>query len=243
MRIFEAASRLFGPGQYSRRSDEPGKTALIPHKGGTHNVGDAGVAAALIALAAKLAKADGHVSREEIDTFRNIFQPKLETQKGVSRFFDLARQTTLGYEAYAKIVYRHYRKREDILEDIIDGLFHIALADGVVSDEEMAFIETVGRIFKLTPQTFYRIQVCHLGQSVDDPYVILGVDVDISDQDLKKAYHKLAADNHPDRMLLRDLPPEMQTLATRKMASINQAYAKILQLRKKDAVMARMPHG
>lgn len=223
LRILDAAARLFGPPNHR------------PEKTVDKNVGDAGVAAALIALGAKLAKADGVVSREEIDAFKNVFQPTTEAVKGVSRFFDLARQTMLGYEAYAKIVYKKYKSRPDILEDVVDGLFHIALADGIVTKEEIVFLETTARIFGFTEKTFNRIRIAHMGRTADDPYLILGVDEDISEANLKRAYRKMAAANHPDRVVARGLPKELRTLATHKMAIINKAYAEILAQRKADA--------
>jgi len=233
LRILTAAARLFGP---PSRSKELG----LPLSRDERSVGDAGVAAALIALGAKLAKADGVVTREEIDAFKKVFQADDKAQSGISRFFDMAMQTTLGYEAYAKIVYRKYKKRPDILEDVLDGLFHIALADGIVTGEEMQFLETVGKIFRFAPRTFARIRIAHLGRAADDPYLILGVEDDICDAALKKAYRRLAAANHPDRLAARGLPPELQALATHKMAIINKAYAQVKELRKNDPVYAKI---
>ncbi len=227
IRILGAAARLFGP-----PSGDPSRQELSPFD---KNVGDAGVAAALIALGAKLAKADGVVSRDEICAFKNVFQADTVAEDGIARFFNLAAQTTLGFEAYAKIVYRKYKRRTDILEDVLDGLFHIALADGVVTDEEMAFLETTGQIFKFDRRTFARIRIAHLGRASDDPHLILGVDEDVSEVGLKKAYREMASANHPDRLVARGLPQELQKLATYKMAMINKAYAEILRQRKEDA--------
>jgi DnaJ like chaperone protein len=231
LRILGAAARLFGP-----QSDE----VETPFD---RSVGDAGVAAALIALGAKLAKADGVVTREEIDAFKKVFKASAEGQAGITRFFDLARQTTLGYEAYAKIIYRKYRKRPDVLEDVLDGLFHIALADSIVTVEEMEFLETTARIFKFNERTFSRIRIAHLGRAADDPYLILGVDEDISDAELKKAYRRMAANNHPDRLVARGLPAELQNLATHKMAMINRAYDEIVKRRKTSPKTTHLPSG
>jgi DnaJ like chaperone protein len=228
LRILGAAARMFGP-----PNDRPEKPF-------DRHVGDAGVAAALIALGAKLAKADGAVSREEIDAFKNVFQSSTEAVSGVSRFFDLARQTTLGYEAYARIIYKKYKSRPDILEDVVDGLFHIALADGIVTGEEMQFLETTARIFGFKERVFSRIRIAHMGRSADDPYLILGIDEDICDAELKKTYRRMAAANHPDRLVARGLPPELRKLATHKMAMINTAYAEILAMRKNDPVFAKL---
>lgn len=225
LRLFSAAARLFGP---------PRRFPAAPASIANRDIGDAGVAAAMVALGAKLAKADGVVTRDEIHAFRNVFQTTKTAQKQIARFFDLARQTTHGYQQYAKIVFRKYRARPDILEDVLDGLFHIALADGVISSEEMAFLDTVGKIFRFKPRTFARIRAAHIGRAADDPYLILGVDEEISDSALKKAYRAMAAANHPDRLAARGLPPELQKLATHKMAMINRAYQLILKERKND---------
>jgi DnaJ like chaperone protein len=233
LRILGAAARLFGP--YGSQQED------LPETPFDRNVGDAGVAAALIALGAKLAKADGVVTREEIDAFKNVFKASVEAQDGITRFFDLARQTTLGYEAYARIIYRKYRKRPDILEDVLDGLFHIALADSIVTAEEMEFLETTAGIFKFDERTFNRIQIAHLGRAADDPYLILGVDEDISDVDLKKAYRRMAANNHPDRLVARGLPAELQNLATHKMAMINRAYDEVVKRRKSERISLGLP--
>jgi len=115
-------------------------------------------------------------------------------------------------------------------------LFHIALADGIVTDEEAKFLETVSNVFGFSEREYKRIKSSHLGQDSDDPYLILGIDPDISDSDLKRAYRRQAAANHPDRLMARGLPKEMMGLANHKMAIINRAYAQILEERK-----ARVP--
>lgn len=78
-----------------------------------------------------------------------------------------------------------------------------------------------------------------MGRASDDPYLLLGVDEDISDAELKKTYRSMAAANHPDRVVARGLPEELRTLATHKMAMINQAYSEIRAQRKAEPVKAR----
>ena len=218
-----AAARMFGPLERPDMDGQPGR------------IDDAGFAAALIGLGAKLAKADGVVTRDEIEAFKRVFQAPPEAQAGMARFFDLARQTTLGYEAYASIIARKFRARPAALEDVMDGLFHIALADGIVSPEEMEFLVKVGEIFGFSEREFRRIKMAHLGRPADDPYLILGVDEDISDADLKRAYRRMAAANHPDKLMARGLPEQLQRLANHKMAMINRAYTEVLEMRAKEA--------
>jgi len=218
--ILGAGARLFGPPQNPDSHGSPGK------------IDESGLVAALVALGAKMAKADGQVSREEVAAFKRVFQAVPDDEAGIGRFFDLARQTTLGYERYARIVAKRFRAQPAALEDVLDGLFHIALADGIVTDEEMAFLERVGDIFGFSEREFRRIKIAHMGRASDDPYLILGVDEDISNADLKRAYRRMASANHPDRMIARGLPKELLGLANHKMAMVNKAYAEILALRK-----------
>ena len=194
----------------------------------SHRVDDAGFATALIALGAKLAKADGLVTAEEIAAFREVFSAPQSAQNDVARLFNLFRQTTLGYESYAKRIARKFRCCPCILEDILDGLFHIARADGRVTDDEEAFLRHVADIFGFSGREYRRIRASRLGREPDDPYLILGIDESIRDEDIKKAYRRMASANHPDRIMARGLPAEMQGLASKKMAMINLAYEKIL---------------
>lgn len=219
-RIFASGARLFGPPQ---SPDNNGRAGQLDH---------AGLVAALVALGAKMAKADGQVRHEDIAAFRRVFQASPENEDTIARFFDLARQTTLGYERYARIISKRFRAQPAALEDVMDGLFHIALADGVVTDAELGFLSRVGQIFGFSEREFKRIKIAHIGRASDDPYLILGVDEDISDIDLKRAYRRMAAANHPDKMIARGLPPELVGMANHKMAMVNRAYAQIIKLRK-----------
>ena len=189
--MFSAGARLFGPPQTPDKNGRAGQ------------LDQAGLVAALVALGAKMAKADGQVRNEDVAAFRRVFQASPENEATIARFFDLARQTTLGYERYARIVAKRFRAQPAGLEDVMDGLFHIALADGIVTESEMQFLERVGDIFGFSNREFRRIKIAHMGRAGDDPYLILGVDEDISDADLKRAYRRMAAANHPDRMIAR----------------------------------------
>lgn len=219
--LIAAGARLFGPPPHV---DKDGLAGAVE---------SGGVAAAMIALGAKMAKADGHVSQDEVAAFKRVFQANPENEAGIGRFFDLARQTTLGYERYARIIAKKFRAQPAALEDVMDGLFHIALVDGVVTDDELHFLQEVGRIFGFSEREFKRIQIAHMGRASDDPFLILGVDEDISDDNLKRAYRRMAASNHPDRITARGLPRELVGLANHKMAMINKAYSEIKDIRRR----------
>jgi DnaJ like chaperone protein len=195
--------------------------------------GDPGVAftIAVIALAAKMAKADGVVTDEEVETFDRIFRVPPEEQTAVRRFFDLARHDTAGYEAYAGQIARLYVGKPAVLEDILDGLFEIAKADGVLHPGEDAFLERVADIFGFAPGEYRRIRASHFEPDAADPYVVLGVAYDASDEEIKRTYRMLVRENHPDSLIARGVPEEFIRLATDKLAAINGAYEKILEER------------
>ncbi len=221
--IFSGAAQIFGP------------PATVPRNGRAGPIDQTGVVVALVALGAKMAKADGQVRLEDIHAFQQVFKPQPSSEAQIAKFFDLARQTTLGFERYARIVARYFRAKPAALEDVLDGLFHIALADSIVTEEEHAFLEKVGEIFGFSDREYDRIRSSNLGVNPKNPYLILGVDEDISDKDLKRAYRRMAAANHPDRLVARGAPRELMGLANHKMAVINRAYADILAMRSKKS--------
>ncbi|MEE2526334.1 DnaJ family molecular chaperone [Hyphobacterium sp. HN65] len=192
-----------------------------------HRVDDADFAMALIGLGAKMAKADGVVTRDEITAFQQVFKAPPEGADVIARAFNLAKETTLGFDGYARRLARRFRAHPAVLEDVLDGLFHIAKADGVVTDDEFTYLESVAEIFGFSPLEFRRMRMSHGLVDANDPYVILGIDPDVTDHELRQAYRRMAARNHPDALIARGVPVELQRLAVEKMAVINAAYAEI----------------
>src|SRR4051812_26615598 len=123
---------------------------------------DPAFSTAVTALGAKLAKADGNADSDEYAAFSQVFQPDLASERNVHRLYDLARQTTHGFESYARRLAKRYRTCPQLLEDVLDGLFHIAKADGAVSGDEMVYLERVAHLFGLSPLVFRRLSATHL---------------------------------------------------------------------------------
>ena len=188
---------------------------------------------AIIALGAKMAKADGVVTRDEEEAFKRIFRVPPSEEANVRRIFNLARQDTAGFEAYALQIARLFRENPAILEDVLDGLFEIAKADGVLHPGELAFLEQVAEIFGFTPSEFRRIRASHFGPDEADPYAILGVAHDAGNDEIKRTYRFLVRENHPDSLIARGVPEEFIRLANDKLAAINAAYDRIEQERGK----------
>jgi len=188
---------------------------------------DVGFTAAVVGLGAKMAKADGRVTDDEIMVFSRVFQTAPKDAAAVRRVFNLAQQTVSGYESYARKIGRKYAARPCLLEGVLDGLFMIATADGVVTDDELSYLQTVSEAFGFSEATFRRIKASHMGADRDDPYHILGVAHDAEFEEIRKVYRRLMADNHPDRMIQNGAPPEFQNAAHEKAATITSAYARI----------------
>lgn len=178
----------------------------------------------VIALAAKLAKADGTVTRDEVEIFKRVFPVPREEEANVGHLFNLAKQDVAGFDSYAKQLASLFRSKPGVLEDLLDSLFLVAKADNRLHPGELEYLKHVAQIFGFTSAQFERIRASHFGPDREDPYVILGVDRSSSDEDLKRAYHALVRENHPDSLIARGVPEEFVRLATEKLASINGAY-------------------
>lgn len=190
-------------------------------------VDDADYAMALIGLGAKMAKADGEVTGDEVAAFTQVFRAPPGFEAPLRRAFDLAKQTTLGFDGYAKRLARRFRHHPAVLEDVLDGLFHIAKADGLVTADEEEYLSRVAKIFGFRALDYDRIRVAHLGAPEDDPWALLGLERGAGPEEIKRAYRRAAAQNHPDRLIARGAPMEMQRIADAKMAAINAAYKQI----------------
>ncbi|RDD61278.1 molecular chaperone DjiA [Ferruginivarius sediminum] len=185
----------------------------------------------VIVLGAKMAKADGTVTRDEIQAFRQVFHVPPDEMKNVGRVFNQARRDARGFEPYARQIGRMFRNNPAVLEELLDGLFHIARADGEVREAELQYLEQVAFIFGLDQSAWERIKANNMGAAGSDPYEILGVSRDSSDADVKSAYRQLVRENHPDRLVSQGMPQEFIEMANEKLATINGAYEQIRKQR------------
>ena len=207
-------------------ADEPGTELDAPLCGPDPN--DVDFTAAIVGLGAKLAKADGLVTIDEVATFARVFRSAPGDEAAMRRVFDIARQTVLGYESYARRISKRYRDRPCLLEGVLDGLFRIAAADGTITGEEMDYLRSVSDIFGFNEDKFRRIKATHLGAETDDPYVILGVSPEASFEVVRGAYRRLMLENHPDTVAgTKSAPREYEPVAHEKAAAITTAYARI----------------
>ena len=185
---------------------------------------------AFIALCAKLAKADGLVTRDEVIMFRQIFEIPASEERAVARVYDLCRQSTTGFEAYARQIDRSLGV-DDIEArcDVLDGLALIAMADGEFHPDEEAFLRSVADCLGVPDAHLAGILARHVPDR-QDPFLVLQLSPDAEIEDLRQARRALAKLHHPDRMTARGIPAEMRAIAQHRMAAINAAYDEALRL-------------
>ena len=184
---------------------------------------------AMIALGAKMAKADGLVTDDEVLAFSQVFHVPEKDRAAVNRVFNQAKQDIAGYEIYAAQVLKLFGKKSHVLESVVDGLFHIAKADNAIHPEELTFLEHVAAIFGFEDADWLRIRARHVAMK-DDPFEILGVAHDAKPAAIKKRYKDLAKELHPDKQIAAGVPKEMVRLATDRLAHINAAYNELQRM-------------
>lgn len=182
---------------------------------------------AVVALGAKMAKADGLVTRNEVAAFREVFYIPSEEEENTARLFNLARQDVAGFEEYARQVARMFDRTDGTLCDLMEGLFHIAVADGSYHPREDDFLARVAEIFGLPDREFKALRARFVPDAEPDPYDVLGVDPGDDLEAIRKAWRQLVRESHPDQMMSRGLPEEAIKLAERRLIAINRAWETI----------------
>lgn len=188
-------------------------------------------AIAVVALGAKMAKADGLVTRDEVRAFRSVFHIASEDEAGAARVFNLARQDVAGFEAYTHRIKAMFNHQEAALCDLMEGLFHIAVADGFYHPQENDFLNRVAEIFGLPQRDFMMLRARFVPDAEQDPYVVLAVAPDAPLSEIKQAWRGLVQACHPDVMMARGLPKEAIKLAEKRLIDVNAAWESIQLLR------------
>jgi DnaJ like chaperone protein len=193
-------------------------------------------ATAVIALAAKLAKADGRVTREEIQAFRRVFPVDDDEVGDVARIYNQAKASTDGFEAYARQIATLFQRDRYLLEELLTGLFDVARSDGELNQAEIDFLRRVATIFGFSDAAFQEIHRRFAAgvremSGADDAYAVLGLARNASDDEIRKAYRRLVREHHPDRLVAKGLPEEFVDRANKTLANINVAYDRIAKER------------
>jgi len=187
-----------------------------------------------IILSAKLAKSDGQVTDDEIQAFKEKFNvPKSELNK-VGQIFNEAKKDVYGYKKIADQVGLLFADNKILLEELLNNLFYIAASDGQISLKEIDLLRSISQSFSFDENTFQRIFQMNLKDNTSDPYRILGVSRDDSDQEIRKKWIQLNKEHHPDNLIARGMPKEFIEQSNKELAAINLAYDKIKEIREKS---------
>ena len=185
----------------------------------------------VVALSAKLAKCDGPVVRAEVDAFKRHFRIPPESMRDIGRLFDQARDSAEGFEPYAVQLGEFFADNRGMLEDVLAALFAIARADKPLNQQELAFLSRVHRAFGLDQRAWDRARGAGAPRQTfadqPDPYAVLGVSAQASDQEVHATWRRLMRENHPDSLAARGVPAEFVARATDKVARINAAWDRI----------------
>lgn len=185
---------------------------------------------AIVALSAKMAKSDGLVTGDEVEAFRRVCTfPDSETAN-VRRVFDLAKQDIAGYETYARQIGNTLAAEPELRRDVLEGLFVIAAADGILHEREERYLASVAQHLAIAPADLAWVRSLFV-TGAGSPYDVLGLTPGASNADVKARHRALVLEHHPDKLIGRGVPPEFVTIAERKLAAINAAYDSVARER------------
>lgn len=188
-------------------------------------------ALSLIVLSAKLSKADGQVSKEELVAVRDKLKIPDNEIEQVGKIFNKAKEESTGYEPYARQISQIYKSNPNVLEEVINILFYIAEADGNISQSELNMIQNIAEIFGLNDKQFNSIKESRKSSDKLNPYIVLGCNPDDNLQNIRKKYLKLSKEHHPDLLMSKGVPQEVIEESKKKMRSINSAWDQIQKLK------------
>ncbi len=188
-------------------------------------------ALSVVSLAAKLARCDGPVNRTEIDAFKRHFRIPPESARNVGRLFDQARSSAEAYEPYAVKLGEAFSDNRGLLEDVLAGLFGVAGAQGPGQEAHQPLQGPGAPGVGLPGDAWDRVRQGQArtasGSNDGDPYAVLGVARNASDDVVRAAWKNLMRQNHPDSLASRGVPADFIARASAKVAGINAAWDRI----------------
>lgn len=182
---------------------------------------------AVVSLSAKMSKADGVSTEVEARAFEQQFAVPDGEMANVRRLYELASQDIAGFETYAASISRLLADDVDLKTSVLECLFHIATADGMLHPAEDAYLAEVAKILGFADCAFRCIRRAFVVDP-DSPYEVLDLAPDVSDADLKSRYRALVKQHHPDALVAKGVPPEFLAAAERRLAAITSAYEAVL---------------
>ena len=204
---------------------------------------------AVFSVMGYLAKADGTVSRSEIQMAENIMdQMNLDAtqRKTAIELFNQGKQVDFPINDILRQFKTECHRRTNLLQMFLEILIATAYADNHMDNTERTVLLDIAQqigfsatqldqlINMVGAQQQYSHQSSQASSqsTLKQAYAVLGVDSEISDNVLKKTYRRLMSQHHPDKLVAKGLPEEMIKLANQKTAEIKSAYDQIKNSRK-----------
>jgi DnaJ like chaperone protein len=191
-------------------------------------------ALALTSLAAKVAKADGQVTGDEVRAFDHFLQEAMhmsvEDRQLAAQVFNRARDGDTPASEFASQLRATFGAQPDRLRDVVTILFMVAFADGKLHPAEEALLKSIANDLGLSPADYQSCKVTFMssaGKSDVDPYEVLGVPASSSDDEVRSAHRRVVREYHPDVIQSKGLPEDFMEFASKKMAAINEAWSTI----------------
>ncbi len=209
----------------SRLARRLGLYRLLGRRSATQSTAFTG---AFVALAAKMAAADGVAVRAEADAFERFLEVAPDEFKGIRRIYDQAKEDVTGFEIYADRIGQMLKDDPATKRSVLECLLMIACADGVLHPAEDHYLKKVACRFGYSDVEFSSIRALFI-HDPESPFAILDLPPDASIADIRTRYRKLVRANHPDRLMAKGAPPAVVKAATQKLAAINTAYENILK--------------
>ena len=192
--------------------------------------------AALFACLAKIAKADGQVTKEEINKIEDFITQKFnldgEQRNFAINIFQKAKDDNVSFDAYAKQLASLLKRSPNSLMIFYELLFELAMADGELHPNEEKLLKRVPRIFGFNDGLYNKLFQKY-GMKTQNFYEVLGVSKQMNFDEIRKIYLKKRREFHPDKLISKGLPEELIEKAKEKFIEIQEAYEELEKIHKK----------
>ena len=192
--------------------------------------------AALFACLAKIAKADGQVTKEEINKIEDFITQKFnldgEQRNLAINIFQKAKDDNVSFDAYAKQLASLLKRSSNSLMIFYELLFELAMADGELHPNEEKLLKKVPRIFGFNDGLYNQLFQKY-GLKTQNFYEVLGVSKQMNFDEIRKMYLKKRREFHPDKLISKGLPEELIEKAKEKFIEIQEAYEELEKIHKK----------
>jgi DnaJ like chaperone protein len=200
-----------------------------------------------------LAKADGRVCEDEIDMAKRVMQQMQlndRQRQAAIKLFNEGKHSSFILDDVLRQFRKETHRRTNLIQMFLEIQVYAAFADGLLHEKEEELLQHIFRMLGFSRFDYERIigriqAEMHLGSrqqhgrsaasqttmSDQDAYAILGVDRNVSDKEIKRAYRRLMNQHHPDKLVSKGMPEEMIKIATEKTHKIRAAYDQIKQMR------------